>query len=48
MNPAREVKTDKLLPTEVSEGASSFVKSWNELMAVIVSKSAALHNAASR
>ena len=30
------------------EGASSFVKSWNELMAVIVSKSAALHNAASR
>ena len=30
------------------EGAGSFVKSWNELMAVIVSKSAALHNAVSR
>jgi transaldolase len=30
------------------EGAASFVKSWNELMEVIVSKSAALQNAASR
>ena len=32
----------------LDEGARSFVKSWNELMAVIVSKSAALHNTASR
>ena len=30
------------------EGAASFVKSWNELMAVIVSKSAALQKAGSR
>ena len=30
------------------EEAASFVKSWNELMAVIVSKSAALHSAVSR
>jgi transaldolase len=30
------------------EGATSFVKSWNELMAVIVSKSAALQAASSR
>jgi transaldolase len=30
------------------EGAASFVKSWNELMAVIVSKSAALQAASSR
>jgi transaldolase len=30
------------------EGAASFVKSWNELMAVIVSKSAALQEASSR
>jgi transaldolase len=30
------------------EGATSFVKSWNELMEVIVSKSATLHNATSR
>jgi transaldolase len=30
------------------EGAASFVKSWNELMAVIVSKSAALQRAGSR
>ena len=28
------------------EGAKSFVKSWNELMAVIASKSAALQQAA--
>jgi transaldolase len=30
------------------EGAASFVKSWNELMAVIGSKSAALQEAGSR
>ena len=30
------------------EGATSFVKSWNELMAVIDAKSAALHQAGSR
>jgi transaldolase len=30
------------------EGAASFVKSWNELMAVIVSKSGALQEASSR
>jgi transaldolase len=30
------------------EGAASFVKSWNELMAVIASKSAALQEASSR
>jgi hypothetical protein len=30
------------------EGAASFVKSWNELMAVIVSKSAALQEPSSR
>jgi transaldolase len=30
------------------EGATSFIKSWNELMAVIASKSAALQNARSR
>jgi transaldolase len=30
------------------EGAASFVKSWNELMAVIVSKSATLQEASSR
>jgi transaldolase len=30
------------------EGATSFVKSWNELMAVIASKSAALQKASSR
>ena len=30
------------------DGATAFIKSWNELMEVIVSKSAALQNAASR
>ena len=30
------------------EGAASFVKSWNELLAVIASKSAALEEASSR
>ena len=30
------------------EGAASFVKSWNELLAVIASKSAALQEASSR
>jgi hypothetical protein len=30
------------------EGAASFVKSWNKLMAVIVSKSAALQEASFR
>jgi len=37
-----------LATTLQDEGAASFVKSWNELMAVIASKSAALQEASPR
>jgi transaldolase len=37
---------DALATRLQDEGAASFVKSWNELMAVIASKSAALEKAA--
>jgi transaldolase len=40
------VDIDALATRLQDEGAASFVKSWNELMAVIASKSAALGNAA--
>jgi transaldolase len=36
------VNVDSLASRLQDEGAKSFVKSWNELMAVIASKSAAL------
>jgi transaldolase len=39
------VDINALAPKLQDEGAASFVKSWNELMEVIVSKSAALQNA---
>lgn len=39
------IDTDALGAQLQEEGASSFVKSWNELMAVIESKSAALKEA---
>jgi transaldolase len=39
------VDTDALAAQLQDEGAKSFVKSWNELMAVIDSKSAALAKA---
>ena len=49
---SRFVKTgidiDGLAAQLQDEGAKSFVKSWNELMAVITSKSAALKEAAAR
>jgi transaldolase len=38
---------DRLAVQLQDEGASSFVKSWDELMAVIASKSAALKEAVS-
>jgi transaldolase len=40
------VDIDTLATRLQDEGAASFVKSWNELMAVIASKSAALGKAA--
>jgi transaldolase len=39
------VDTDALATTLQDEGAGSFVKSWNELMSVIVTKSAAIRKA---
>jgi len=39
------VDVDALAATLQDEGASSFVKSWNELMGVISSKSAKLATA---
>jgi transaldolase len=39
------IDTDALAARLQDEGAKSFVKSWNELMAVIASKSAALAKA---
>jgi len=40
------VKIDDLAARLQDEGAKSFVKSWNELMAVIASKSASLERSA--
>jgi transaldolase len=40
------VDCDALAMKLQDEGATSFVKSWNELMAVITSKSASLQKAA--
>ena len=40
------VNVDALAAQLQDEGAKSFVKSWNELLAVIASKSAALKQAA--
>src|SRR6202049_2427798 len=42
------VEVESLARTLLDEGAASFIKSWNELMAVIDSKSAALQEASSR
>ncbi len=42
------VDVDALAAQLQEEGAKSFVKSWNELMGVITSKSAALKEAAAR
>src|SRR5580658_7950210 len=42
------IDVDALAAQLQDEGAQSFVKSWNELMAVIISKSAALATAAAR
>jgi transaldolase len=39
------IDVDALAAQLQDEGAKSFVKSWNELMAVIASKSAALEKA---
>jgi transaldolase len=39
------IDVDALAAQLQDEGAKSFVKSWNELMAVITSKSAALKEA---
>ena len=39
------IDVDALAGQLQDEGAPSFVKSWNELMAVIASKSAALEKA---
>jgi transaldolase len=41
------IDVDRLAAQLQDEGAKSFVKSWNELMAVIDSKSAVLSRAAS-
>ncbi len=41
------IDVDALAAQLQDEGAKSFVKSWNELMAVIASKSAVLKKAAS-
>ena len=40
------VNVDELAARLQDEGAKSFVKSWNELMAVIATKSAALKRSA--
>jgi transaldolase len=40
------INVDALAAQLQDEGAKSFVKSWNELLAVIASKSAALKKAA--
>jgi transaldolase len=40
------VNVDELAARLQDEGAKSFVKSWNELMAVIAAKSAALKRGA--
>ena len=40
------INVDALAAQLQDEGAKSFVKSWNELLAVIASKSAALKRAA--
>ncbi len=40
------INVDALAAQLQDEGAKSFVKSWNELIAVIASKSAALKKAA--
>jgi hypothetical protein len=40
------IDADALATQLQEEGAKSFVKSWNDLMAVIMSKSAALTEAA--
>jgi len=40
------VEVDSLAAELQDEGAKSFVKSWNELMTVMASKSAALKKAA--
>ena len=40
------INVDALAAQLQDEGAKSFVKSWNELLAVIASKSAALKQAA--
>jgi transaldolase len=37
-----DIEVDRLAATLQEEGAKSFVKSWNDLMTVIASKSAAL------
>jgi transaldolase len=42
------IDVDALAARLQEEGAKSFVKSWNDLMAVITSKSAALKVAAAR
>jgi transaldolase len=39
------INSDELAAQLQDEGAKSFVKSWNELLAVIASKSAALRRA---
>jgi transaldolase len=41
------IDVDRLAAQLQDEGAKSFVKSWNDLMAVIASKSAVLNRAAS-
>jgi transaldolase len=41
-----DINVDDLAAQLQDEGAKSFVKSWNELLAVIASKSAALKQAA--
>jgi transaldolase len=43
---AAGVEVESLARTLLDEGAASFIKSWNELMAVIESKSSALQKAA--
>jgi transaldolase len=45
---AAGINVDALAVQLQEEGATSFVKSWNELMGVIESKSTALKTAASR
>jgi transaldolase len=42
------IDVDSLAAQLQDEGAKSFVKSWNELMEVITSKSAALKGAVAR